>query len=472
MSTETSGAVRVEQHGIDYIPPEARHGRPWTLLTFWGGSTVTVVAASVGGAPIFLGLSFWWTLVAILVGSVFGGIFMAYHSVQGPQLGVPQMLQTRAQFGYHGAILPILFVVAEYFGALVLAVIIGGNTVAGLTGLSTHVSMIITAAVLLGMTWVGYDLFHAFNRVVVVVSCLLFVVFAVKLVSVSSASSLSDGKLTAGVLILAITICASWQITYAPFVADYSRYLPVDTSSRAVFLYTYVGAVGGSSFAMIVGALGAATVKSFSGDTATAMGHLFPGLGGLVFFILFLGLLASNYEAPYGAYLCLMTIFSRVGRFGPVVRLRIIVTTLITVACTALAFAATSDVVSFINNYLTLILVALAPWTAINLTDFYFVRRGHYHTESLFKVDGIYGRVNVAALALYVISLCLEIPFLNIAWYEGPVAKVLGGGDISWAVGLAFSAPVYYFIARRQRAAPPQRDDLAPAPGEIETEMA
>ena len=40
---------------------------------------------------------------------------------------------------------------------------------------------------------------------------------------------------------------------------------------------------------------------------------------------------------------------------------------------------------------LTLMLYLLVPWTATNLVDFFFVRRGHYAITDLFQPDGIYG---------------------------------------------------------------------------------
>lgn len=42
---------------------------------------------------------------------------MALHSAQGPRLGIPQMIQSRAQFGFCGAILPILLVILMYVGS-------------------------------------------------------------------------------------------------------------------------------------------------------------------------------------------------------------------------------------------------------------------------------------------------------------------------------------------------------------------
>ncbi len=43
----------------------------------------------------------------------------------------------------------------------------------------------------------------------------------------------------------------------------------------------------------------------------------------------------------------------------------------------------------------------------------------------------------------------MQAPFLATDLYKGPIAKALGGVDISWLVGLAVVGPVYYFAARR-----------------------
>jgi nucleobase:cation symporter-1, NCS1 family len=52
-------------------------------------------------------------LLALVVGNALGTIFMSAHSAQGPHLGIPQMIQSRAQFGVLGAAIPLLTVVAS-----------------------------------------------------------------------------------------------------------------------------------------------------------------------------------------------------------------------------------------------------------------------------------------------------------------------------------------------------------------------
>ena len=59
-------------------------------------------------------------------------------------------------------------------------------------------------------------------------------------------------------------------------------------------------------------------------------------------------------------------------------------------------------------------LYLLVPWTAINLTDFYFVRRGHYAVTHLFTPTGIYGRWRRQGLLAYGLGFAISLPFVVI----------------------------------------------------------
>src|SRR5262252_603100 len=62
--------------------------------------------------------------------------------------------------------------------------------------------------------------------------------------------------------LLAMSLSASWQIAYGPYVADYSRYLPRSTSVPKVFAAVGLGSVIGSQIAMTFGVLAAALAGS------------------------------------------------------------------------------------------------------------------------------------------------------------------------------------------------------------------
>ena len=85
-----------------------------TIVT--GGLAVTV-----------FGLPFGWAVAALAIGNLVGAIFMALHAAQGPTLGVPQMVQTRGQFGSLGSLLVIGIVIVMYVGFVSSNLVLGGR---------------------------------------------------------------------------------------------------------------------------------------------------------------------------------------------------------------------------------------------------------------------------------------------------------------------------------------------------------
>ncbi len=123
-----------------------------------------ILAISVGVLAIVFGLSLPWAIFAIIVGNAAGGLYMALHSAQGPRLGLPQMMQSRAQFGMYGTALPNIIVVLMYIGYFTSSAILGGQAVASLLHVTTAEGIIIINAFVLLITWFGYDMFHSYNR--------------------------------------------------------------------------------------------------------------------------------------------------------------------------------------------------------------------------------------------------------------------------------------------------------------------
>src|ERR1700749_4589331 len=165
----------VEHHAIARIPDEERHGKASSLLPLWFSMSASVLAMTTGVIGIELGASLADTIYAIIAGNLIGALFMAYHSAQGPVLGLPQMVQSRAQFGFFGAILPNVFVVIMYVGYFIAAEVLAGQAVSDLL----HVSIGWGIAIATAVTWVeaffGYRAIHAVNRVMAVASMVLLI---------------------------------------------------------------------------------------------------------------------------------------------------------------------------------------------------------------------------------------------------------------------------------------------------------
>jgi nucleobase:cation symporter-1, NCS1 family len=93
----------------------------------------------------------------------------------------------------------------------------------------------------------------------------------------------------------------------------------------------------------------------------------------------------------------------------------------------------------------------LVPWTAINLVDFYLVRHGDYDVDAFFTAEGgVYGRFNKSAMFCYILGILIQLPCVSTELYTGPIAKALGGVDLSWIVGLCVISPIYYFMAPKK----------------------
>lgn len=465
MSTVTvesaSGAgeqpLALERHGIDYIPPNERHGKPWTLFTFWAASNVQILAISVGALTVVLGLNLGWSIFAIIVGNALGGIYMALHSVQGPRLGLPQMMQSRAQFGMYGAALPNIIVILMYIGYFTSSAVLGGQAIASLFHVTTAEGIVIINVFVLLIVWFGYDFFHSYNKVLTVLSTAIFLCVLGALLTKLPASLPAGTNNSAGNVLLLISIYVAWQVTWAPYVSDYSRYMPESTSGMRTFLYTFLGSVVGASLVMVIGAI--AAVVALNPVSANAPSYL----GGLLsvkwlFLIVFiLGVGSGNFGNLYGPFLTLFATISPSGKLASKTTgrtARIISTTVFAIIGTFIAIKASANFMHDLTNFLIFTLYLLVPWTAVNLTDFYLIRHGNYDIPELFKSKGKYGTFNWFALAIYLIAFGTEFPFMNSAWYVGPVSNSLGGADISWIVGFVVAAALYYVGARYFRLVP------------------
>ncbi len=102
-----------------------------------------------------------------------------------------------------------------------------------------------------------------------------------------------------------------------------------------------------------------------------------------------------------------------------------------------------SSFLTSFENFINVLLFFFVPWSAINLVDYYLIKRGHYDVQSFFNPDGVYGRIQWWACICYMITLAVQVPFLDQTFYTGPLVKPLGGADISWIVGFAVASGLY-----------------------------
>ena len=86
---------------------------------------------------------------------------MAFHSAQGPQLGLPQMIQSRAQFGYRGVVVICLVVVASIVGFNIFNQLLAADVISQTTGIQApNLWYVLITALALALAIVGYHWIH------------------------------------------------------------------------------------------------------------------------------------------------------------------------------------------------------------------------------------------------------------------------------------------------------------------------
>ncbi|MDF0731703.1 cytosine permease [Pseudomonas entomophila] len=456
MTSAATSAPLIEKHTIGYVPPQDRHGKVRDLFTLWFGGNIAPLPIVTGALGVQLfHLNLIWGIVAILVGHLVGGVLMALHSAQGPQMGIPQMIQSRAQFGSLGALLVVVIAGVMYVGFFASNIVLAGKSLHGVVeSVPVPVGIVIGAlgSGIIGI--IGYRFIHVLNRIGTWVLGIGIVVgFGYIFTHVQSDDFLTRGGFNLAGWLATVSLAALWQIAFAPYVSDYSRYLPADVKVSSTFWTTYLGSALGSSLSFIFGAVAVLAIPAGM-DTMDAVKLATGALGPLMLVLFLLSVISHNALNLYGAVLSIITLIQTFAyRWIPTAKTRAVLSLVVLAACCVVAVFASADFIGHFVDMVLVLLVVLVPWTAINLIDFYVIHKGDYDIESIFKVDGgLYGRYNPQALIAYAVGIVVQIPFMNTPLYVGPVSEHINGADLSWLVGLAVTTPLYWWLASRDSA--------------------
>jgi len=448
-AAEAGSTLQLESRSYEFVPLEERHGRTRSLFSLWFGEQLSSFALVTGALAVSLGLDFWWAIAAIVLGNLIGATMMAGHSAQGPVLGLPQMIQSRAQFGFYGTLLPLALTWVMYVAYSAVAVVIAGQGFQSVFGGSLSLWIAVSVVPILVLAIVGYDMIHSSIKYVGWVMGALFVVVAVLLVRHGvSMNQLGHGGFSWTAFLGATSLFVTWQLTYAPYVSDYSRYLPPD-KTKGAFWFTYVGTVGGSVLVMVLGAAVASLAPR--ADVVQTVRGLGGGTGGAVIGVLLaLGLITVNSTNIYGGTISTLTFLQHFRDIRSTVAKRVAAALMIGALAVLAGIAGSADFVNNLVSYLNIVLYFMIPWTTVNLIDFYVIHRGSYRTEDFFSKNGTFGRWGMPAITTYLVTFLIELPFIHTSVYEGPLARSLGGVDLAWVVGPLVSVPLYLLLAKRK----------------------
>jgi nucleobase:cation symporter-1, NCS1 family len=435
----------VENRHIDMIPAGARHGKPWHQFAFWWGGNVNVFNVVLGAVVVSIGLTFWWALIAIAAGTIIGALLIALHATQGPKLGVPQSIQSRGQFGFYGAGFLFPCVLLLNVGFIAAELVIQAQAMNGVTSSVTIPQWILILAVpsvVIGIF--GYRWIHRVMQgtaIVVGVSLVIMFIQGLRYGSLP-AQEMTMARPGAGLFLAGVALLVIDMLSFGPFVSDYTRYLPAQTNGRRLFWAIYAGNVLATFGSCAVGAYLAALLPSLA--PVAAIGRV---SGSWALIIMALSLMNANTFNAYTGAFQVLALGGMWHRFkSESVGVRLIPYLCVMAVGIVVAWLGYKSFVTNLSNFLDVLLVIFIPWSAVNLADYFLIRRGNYDVASFFVADGKYGKFAWRGLLAYAVGLAAEWPFVSQPDYTGPLVKVLGGADISWLVGWFAAAIAYLFL--------------------------
>jgi NCS1 family nucleobase:cation symporter-1 len=450
---------RFETRGIDYIPLAERRGSPIDLAWMWAGALFNVEYVVYGALIMSFGLRFWQAAAVIAVGNL-SYLVAGLGSLQGPRAGTAAFTINRAPFGPNGAKLIAVFNWITQVGyeieGLALVVLAGVALfnkagVGSSTGLK--IGLVIAAAcVQLVLPLLGHRAMLRTLRMLAIPFIVLFIVLTILSVGKVDLSAGHNGSAAEMMAALAV-ILSGGGYGWVMNANDFSRYLAPDSSRKKI---VWSVALGGYIPSTLLSLLGAAlftipAVATADGAAISGLPHAFAGwfIWPYLIFVI-VQLFAINSIDLYSSGLTLQAIFPRIKRWQC-----ILVDTTVAGALTAFTVFS-SGFNTFVTDFLLFMLVWIAPWVAIYITD-YFLRRGRYDSSGLMATGrGLYyrnGGVHLPGIIAQVIGMVAAASWLN-AYPEwvSPLSNHTGGADLSVFMGALFGGVIYFLLTRRSVA--------------------
>jgi NCS1 family nucleobase:cation symporter-1 len=463
------GDFAVEGHGFEPIPETARYGSVSRVFTVWFTPNLVPAAFFLGtlAAADFIGLGFWTSLAAIVVGNVVGSILVGVLATMGPRTGMAQMPLARLAYG-KSIIVPGLLNWISCIGWDGINSVFGAAAISILTGLPFVLSLVIIVVCqgLLGI--LGYEAIHTFEKYMAIVLGVMFAVLTVAIAG-QAGSGLArpdavSGGVQIGAFILYSTIIASFVLAWALYASDYTRYLPVDTDGSRVFWWTVLGLSLSAGWIELLGLLVAD--KATEAGAVDTINTILSGsiLAPLAMIAIGIGTVAVNAMNDYTGSLSLQAAGIRVPRVVSAIVVAIL-GFLVTLWLNA------SDLVGKVENILLFLSYWIAPWAAVVLAD-WWLRGRRANVRRLVDFGALPS--GVLAIVSLIVGFVVSLPFQTSTLggeiasnYGLPIntlaANNLNYADLAYVVGFVVAGVVYWLGARAGLTEPTAETEAASA---------
>jgi nucleobase:cation symporter-1, NCS1 family len=443
--------LALERHGIAYVEPSRRYGRPRNQFTVRFAPVIYLAGIYLGATGGPLGLGFTGSVTAIVLANFLGSILTGWCAAMGPRLGMPQLPMGRSSFGYYGNYLPAILSLLIFVGYYTVGTVLGARSLADLLHTPYAPTVVVVAALSIVIGIYGYRILHVMGRLITNASIVVLTVVSVVALFHGGGKG-TDASATGSHFWLAwfvlFTAVFGYTASWAPYASDYSRYLPENSSRTTASRAAALGLFTSTTWMMTLGA-GLITLAP-NGDVLNTFAIALPDwLRYIVLLTLGLSAIPHNSVNLYSGAMATLTCDIKLPQWVTVAVAGALGLVL------ALIFGGDAFQTKFLL-FLHVISYYITPWVAVLLIDYYLVhRRGRNipSIENYYKPDGVFGRVNIAGLTSLIVGILVSIPFVANDFYTGPIGQRLGGADVSYFVSGILAAAIYAIWRRNVRYA-------------------
>ena len=352
----------------------------------WFGAAVSI--AEILAGTYFAPLGFTKGLLAILLGHVIGCAMFFFAGLIGGRTGLSAMGTVELSFGRIGCLFFAALNVLQLVGWTSIMIYDGALATNTVLGIGKWVWCLVIGGLIVLWIAIGIKNLGWVNKIAMAALFILSIVLCVVVFRGGTPVTTPDDSLSFGA---AVELAVAMPLPWLPLISDYTREAEKPFAATLSSTLTY-GVV--SCWMYLIG-MGAAI---FTGEGDIALIMVKAGLGVAALLILILSTVTTTFLDAWSAGISAESLSAKLNGKKTAIA--------VTVIGTAAAILFPMD---DITNFLYLIGSVFAPMIAIQITDFFLLRRG-----------GVSGRLDVCnavvwvlGFALYRVLMTVDIPVGN-----------------------------------------------------------
>ena len=345
----------------------------------WFGAAVSIAEILTG--TYFAPLGFTKGLLAILVGHVIGCAMFFFAGLIGGRTGRSAMGTVELSFGRIGCLFFAALNVLQLVGWTAIMIYDGALATNTVLGIGKWVWCLVIGGLIVVWIAVGIKNLGWVNKIAMAALFILSIVLCVVVFRGGTPVTVPDDSLSFGA---AVELAVAMPLSWLPLISDYTREAEKPFAATLSSTLTY----GVVSCWMYVIGMGAAI---FTGEGDIALIMVKAGLGVAALLILILSTVTTTFLDAYSAGISAESLSKKInGKYAALI---------VTVIGTICA----------ITNFLYLIGSVFAPMIAIQITDFFLLKRGGASS----RLDVCNAVVWVLGFVLYRVLMTVDIPVGN-----------------------------------------------------------